>query len=76
MELLTEGKINLALDPASGPGYIKQQFPELTNYQAKMAFWQMKMRDIDMGGNSVDENSDYRKAHEEWKTWMSLKGEL
>lgn len=62
----------IKLDPESGPGFIQQQLPHLSNEQAQMAFWQMRMRDIEMGTDVVKENRDIYEAYEQWKFWKTL----
>jgi hypothetical protein len=60
------------LDPSSGPGYIQEQLPHLSDEAARMAYWQMRMRDSEMGTDTVTENADVQTAYEQWKTWKAL----
>lgn len=61
----------IKLDPESGPGFIQQQLPHLTNEQAQMAFWQMRMRDVEMG-TVTDTDRDLYEAYEQWQMWKQL----
>lgn len=61
----------IKLDPESGPEFIQQQLPHLTNAQAQMAFWQMRMRDVEMGTVSDTDRQVY-EAYEQWQMWKQL----
>ena len=68
----------IELDPTSGAGFIKQQFPHLTVHEAHKAYWNMRMNDgsarkkIGMERPS-NEDPAMREAYEQWKTWKALK---
>ncbi|CAB5215233.1 hypothetical protein UFOVP190_457 [uncultured Caudovirales phage] len=64
--------MEIKLDPESGPGFIQKQLPHLTNTQAQLAFWQMRMRDIEMGANTIESDKDLYEAYDQWKFWKTL----
>ena len=69
--------MGIELDPASGAGFIKEQFPNLTVHEAHMAYWNMRINDgsarkklgMDL---PVTEDPAMREAYEKWKTWKAL----
>ena len=69
--------MGIELDPTSGAGFIKEQFPHLTIHEAHKAYWNMRMNDGKVQKNPrmdlpVTEDPAMREAYEQWKTWKAL----
>ena len=72
--------MGIELDPTSGAGFIKEQFPHLTIHEAHKAYWNMRTNDgkvrknpmILNGISDINEDPAMRAAYDRWKTWKAL----